>query len=167
MKPLIALAALVAFAAPAAGGSPSFVVKQDNWIGTFAVKNDGTLGGLQKAFGKPAALVRGKDGCRASWKIGLNVTLYNLGGQDPCKPATGYFSDALLSGSRWVTDRGLRVGATTARLQALYPKAKLHGNLYWLVPRFTQATGSYAGLGAFVSGGKVSSLQVIYGAGGE
>ena len=72
-----------------------------------------------------------------------------------------------MTGTRWSTNKGLRVGASVARLKQLYPKAKLHGSMYWLVPRFTQATGSYPGLAATVAGGKVSSFQVIYGAGGE
>jgi hypothetical protein len=167
LRRLVAVLAFAAVVAGTAGAWTSLVVRSDEWIGTFAVKKDGTLGGLEKAFGKPATLVRGKDGCRASWNIGLNVKLYNLAGKNPCKPATGYFSDAIMYGTGWSTDRGLRIGATTARLKALYPKAKRHGNFYWLVPRFTQATGSYPGLGAFVLDGKVNSLQVVYGAGGE
>jgi hypothetical protein len=167
MSRLVAALAVAAIAAGTAGASHSLVIKSDESIGSFAVKKDGTLGGLEKAFGKPAELVPGKNGCRASWTIGLNVKLYNLAGKNPCKPATGYFSDAVMYGPGWRTDRGLRIGATTARLKALYPKAKLHGNFYWLVPRFTQATGSYPGLGAFILAGKVNSFQVVYGAGGE
>jgi hypothetical protein len=168
MGRLIAVLAVAALLAGSALASPSFVIKGDEWIGTFAVKQNGTLGGLQAAFGKPSRLTATQDGCVALWgPIGLRVTLYNLGGKNPCKPKTGYFSTAVMSGTRWSTNKGLRVGASVARLKQLYPKAKLRGAAYWLVPRFTQATGSYPGLAANVAGGKVTSFQVIYGAGGE
>lgn len=151
-----------------AAASPSFVVRGDEFIGTFAVKKNGTLGGLQAAFGKPGRLTPGQDGCTALWgSIGLRVSLYNLAGKNPCKPATGYFSTAVMTGSRWKTNKGLAVGATLAKLKQLYPNAKRHSDSWWLVPRFTQATGSYPGLSAMIAGGKVVSFQVIFGAGGE
>ena len=163
---LVALAA--ALSAAAALASPSFVIRGDNYIGTFAVKKNGTLGGLQAAFGKPGRITPNQEGCAALWgSIGLRVSLYNLAGGNPCKPKTGYFSTAQMTGSRWRTDRGLAVGATLARLKQLYPKAKRHGEQWWLVPRFTQATGSYPGLAAMIVAGMVSAFQVIYGAGGE
>ena len=164
---IVALAVACAFAATAAA-SPSFVIKGDEWIGTFAVKKNGTLGGLEAAFGKPGRLTPTQDGCTALWgSIGLRVSLYNLAGGNPCKPKTGFHSTSVMTGKRWSTNKGLRIGDAVARLKALYPKAKLHGSQYWLVPRFTQATGSYPGLAANVVAGKVSAFQVIWGAGGE
>jgi hypothetical protein len=82
-------------------------------------------------------------------------------------PKTGYFSSAVMTGARWSTNKGLRNGDTLARLKQLYPRARRHDESWWLVPRFTAATGSYPGLSAMVSGGRVSSFQVIWGAGGE
>ena len=167
MRGLLALAAALVFTG-AAAASPSFVIKGDEWIGTFAVKKDGTLGGLQAAFGKPGRLTPNQEGCTALWgSIGLRVSLYNLAGGNPCKPKTGFHSTSVMTGKRWSTNKGLHVGDGTARLKQLYPKAKIHGSMYWLVPRFTQATGSYPGLAAMIVAGKVSSFQVIWGAGGE
>jgi hypothetical protein len=164
---IAALAAAAAIAAPAAASS-SFVIRSDEWIGSFAVKKNGTLGGLQAAFGKQTRLTLMNDGCHATWtSIGLRVHLYNLAGKNPCSPKTGYFSDAVLSGTRWHTGAGVGVGDALARLRRLYPKARQHGVMWWLVPRFTQATGSYPGLAARVVGGEVASFQVVYGAGGE
>ena len=168
MGRLIVVFGLAAVLAGAAVASTSFVIRNDESIGTFAVKKDGTLGGLQSAFGKPSRLKRTRDGCLALWApIGLRVSLYNLVGGNPCRPKSGYFSEAVLSGKRWSTNRGLQVGDAFERLHRLYPTARLHGKLWWLIPRFTQATGSYPGLAARVIGGGVASFQVIYGAGGE
>ena len=164
---LVAAVAATAFAGVTLA-SPSFAIRGDEWIGTYAVKQDGTLGGLQAAFGKPGRLTPTRDGCTALWgSIGLRVTLYNLGGKNPCRPKTGYFGSALLTGARWSTGKGLRPGDTLARLRRLYPRAERHGSSWWLVIRFTQATGRYPGLQASVAGGTVASFLIIYGAGGD
>ena len=148
--------------------SPSFVIRGDERIGTFAVKRNGTLGGLQAAFGTPERLSPTRIGCTARWaSIGLTVSLYNLGGRNPCRPKTGYFGSALLTGRRWSTGRGLRAGDRLARLRQLYPRAERHGSSWWLVIRFSQVTGRYPGLQATVAGGVVRSFRVNYGAGGD
>jgi len=164
---LVAAVAVVAFTG-AALCSPSFVISGDERIGTFAVRKDGTLGGLQAAFGKPGRLSPTRDGCVAVWgSIGLRVSLYNLGGQNPCKPKTGYFGEAVLTGTGWSTGKGLRAGDTVARLRLLYPRAERHGSSWWLLIRSTQATGRYPGLQATFARGTVASFRVSYGAGGE
>jgi hypothetical protein len=59
------------------------------------------------------------------------------------------------------------VGDSLARLRQVFPAATPHGGRWWLVPRFTQATGSYPSLSAGIRGGKVVDFQVIFGKGGE
>jgi hypothetical protein len=164
----VALALAVAVSAVASPGT-SRVIRSDEWIGTYAVKKDGTLGGAIRAFGKPTSLTPSHDGfCGARWSgLGLRVMFYNLGGQDPCGRATGFFGEASISGRGWRTSRGAAVGDSLARLRQVFPAATPHGRRWWLVPRFTQATGSYAGLSAGIRGGKVVDFQVIFGKGGE
>ena len=66
----------------------------------------------------------------------------------------------------WRTALGLRVGDTTARVRALYPKARLKTGVpgdsgYWLVTRGICAEvggGSYPGLLARIRAGRVSAF---------
>jgi len=165
---LVTLAIAVGGVAVASAGT-SRVIRSDEWIGSFAVKKNAKLGGAVSAFGTPSATVRiGDSGCRLRWsRLGLTISFYNLGGQDACGRATGFFQTATISGSGWRTAQGLRIGDGLARVRQLFPKAERHGNRWWLVPRFTQATGRYPGLSAGIRGGKVADFQVIYGAGGD
>jgi hypothetical protein len=165
---LVALVAALAVAAAGTAGT-SRVIRSDEWIGSYAVKTDGTLGGAITAFGRPSSVKPSRDGfCSARWSgLGLAITFYNLGGQNACGRTTGYFGEALISAPGWRTSRGLAIGDSLARLRRVFPAAKQHGSRWWLVPRFTQATGSYAGLSAGIRGGKISNFQVIFGKGGE
>lgn len=155
---------------------PSFLVQSDVRIGSFAVKRDGTLEGLDRAFGLARAIHRTQTGCRAAWKkYGLTVDLYNLGGQDPCGPK-GYFFRGIMRGARWHTQRGLQVGDSVRSLQRLYPKAGFHRARrdawppgWWLVRRYSRVgtAGFYPGLMATTRNGAVTALYVRYAAGGD
>jgi hypothetical protein len=173
----VAVAALVA-PATAHAQAPSFVVQADVKIGRFAVKRDGTLGGAQRAFGRPTSTRRTQQvACIAAWApYGLTINFYNLGGQNPCSPRYGFFARAFLQGSRWRTASGLRVGASVAVLRRLYPAARFYAGVrgerpagWWLVTRTTPfgLGGSYPGLLATTRRGAVSSFQVRYPAGGD
>jgi len=167
----VLLAVLVLALAGAAVGSEgtSRVIRSDEWIGSYAVKKDGTLGGAIRAFGRPSSVRPSHDGfCSVRWNgIGLSVAFYNLGGQDPCGRTTGYFSAATATGHGWRTSNGLKIGDSLARLRHVFPSAVRHGSRWWLVRRFTQATGSYPGLSAGVRSGRISDFQVIFGKGGD
>jgi len=162
-----AVAAVVASGASAAGG-PSRVIRGDYRIGDYAVKADGTLAGAIRAFGRPSASRRSGAYCHASWRaLGVRAEFYNLADANPCLPAKGYFSVASMTGRGWLTASGLRIGDSVADARRLYPHAERHGSSLWLVARFTQATGRYAGLAARLAGGRVAALVVTYEAGGE
>jgi hypothetical protein len=169
MGRLIAVLVIAAGLAVSAGAAVSpYLIRSDQYIGNFAVKKNGTLGGVIRAYGKPSELRRTKDGCLGLWpSVGLSVFFYNLVDKNPCKPATGFFSDALMTRDPWRTSNGLRMGDTLARLKQLYPKAERHGSSQWLVIRFTQATGRYPGLAAKLVGGRITAFEVLYQAGGE
>jgi hypothetical protein len=86
-----AVVALLLGASPATA-APSFVIRGDTKIGTFAVQTDGSLAGAIRAFGAPR-LRRSGEACTATWAAyGLTMSFYNLGGQNPCTPRYGRFS---------------------------------------------------------------------------
>jgi hypothetical protein len=166
---LLLVALVVALGTATLGSAAtSRVIRGDEWISSFAVKKNGKLGGAVGAFGAPSSTKRGDGTCLVRWSsLGVTITFYNLGGQDACGRSTGFFRSATISGRGWRTSQGLAIGNSLARVRALFPKAERHGTRWWLVSRFTQATGRYPGLSASVHGGKVADFQVIFGAGGE
>jgi hypothetical protein len=158
---------------------PSFLVRSDVSIGSFAVKANGTLGGATRAYGEPDSL-RKRYGatCTATWRLyQLTIAFYNLGGGDPCTPRGGKFSRAIMRGQRWRTSKGLRVGMPSARIQRFYPKAMWHRGFrgywptgWWLVTRpsiYGPDATHYPGLLAETRSGRILSLQVRYPAGGD
>ena len=168
MRLVVLAVALVLVVAAAASASGSRVIRSDEWIGSYAVKKNGTLGGAIRAFGKPILTASADGFCDAWWAgLGLRIRFYNLGGEDPCSRATGFFGEAWITTRGWRTSKGLAMGDSLARLRELFPTAKRHAGRWWLVPRFTQATGSYAGLSAGIRGGTVADFHVIFEKGGE
>jgi hypothetical protein len=170
---LTALIAVLALTPSAAAGSQRYVVQGDTVLAGYAVKRDGTLRGAIERFGPgQRRLVAGGSICRARWPgIGLTITFYNLGGQNPCTPRFGFFGRAIVTGARWRTAKGLAIGDPVARLRRLFPEARHRGvdgfRGYWLVVRTTQAAGTYPGLLARVRDGRVVQFRVHYQAGGE
>jgi hypothetical protein len=170
-----AVVALLLGASPATA-APSFVIRGDTKIGTFAVQTDGSLAGAIRAFGAPR-LRRSGEACTATWAAyGLTVSFYNLGGQNPCTPRYGRFSRAITHGPRWRTDKGLRVGLPSSVVRKYYPRAAFHRGLrfywpsgWWLVTRPERfgGTGTYPGLLAVTGNRTVVSFQVRFPAGGD
>jgi hypothetical protein len=169
-------AAAAASLTPLAAGHVLAVVS-DERLGSFRVKTDGTLGGAIRAFGAPS-LKRGSDvTCRARWgRHALTIDFYNLGGDDPCSRRFGFFSRAIMRGDHWRTSKGLRLGDPVARVRSLYPQARFHSGRrgfrpsgWWLVSRRNRCglPGTYAGLVAETSRGRVTAFRVHYQRGGE
>jgi hypothetical protein len=178
VRTAIGLTALALFAAAETHAQePSFVIRADNKIGSFAVKRDGTLAGLERAFGKAVSVTRRPEGCLAAWgRFGLAVELYNLGGQDPCTPRYGFFYRAIMGGPRWRTASGLRVGHSERLVRRYHPRARFHGAKrgvwpagWWLVTRVSRFGPKqlYPGLMATIRRGRVSAYYVRYQAGGD
>lgn len=87
------------------------VVRGDVQIGHYLVKRDGTLDGAIRAFGQPSNLRGGGVICIARWReSGLQISFYNLGGQNPCERQFGFFGQAIITGRQWATAKGLRLG---------------------------------------------------------
>jgi hypothetical protein len=152
------------------------VIQGDTTIGGYLVKKDGTLFGALQRFGTPTRTrrdpVSGWNGCEVIWRhLGLRIYFYNLAGQDPCRPQYGYFRDALVTGKRWRTASGLRIGDPMRWIYRYHPRAKPIGTgAWWSLLQRTPPWGDgrgYAALAAKVNRGTVSAFSVWFQAGGE
>jgi hypothetical protein len=164
--------------APAQSASAhEFTIRGDHRIGSFAVKEDGTLGGAIQAFGRPGDKHRNGSSCTVRWgRHGLKILFYNLGGENPCSPDHGFFARARMQGPHWQTNRGLEIGDRRRKLRNLYPNARYHAANpgfwpagWWLVPRSSPfgSGGSYPGLLARMAERRVSQFHVRHPAGGD
>jgi hypothetical protein len=153
----------------------SYVVQADHQIAGFAVRDDGTLAGALDEFGPPTRYQRdrtGWNGCVLTWRhLGLRIFFYNLAGKNSCRPAFGYFRDALITRTPWRTASGLRIGHPARLILRYHPRAKRDPqarNWWWLVTRrAAYRDDAYAGLSAKVHRGRVVALAVYYQAGGD
>jgi hypothetical protein len=179
VKAAVLVAALLfAFVEPMRASAASFVVRGDTRIGTFAVKTDATFGGAIEAFGEPNSIRRQRMSCTAGWRnYGLTIYFYNLGGQNPCAPESGYFGKAVMRGSRWRTASGLRIGMPVGSILRYHPRATWHygergfwPSGWWLVTRMSlygPGSSSYPGLLAETRNRLVFGFHVRYQAGGD
>jgi len=146
-------------------------------IGTYFVRRDPTLVGAMRAFGQPAACqLQGRPDSTAWWPaIGVKMTFYTLGGfrresDNACNaPDSVYLGEASMSGKRWRTARGLRIGDRVSRLVRLYPGAEQHENGWWLTIKtcYIPETSPCPNLVAQTAGGRVVRFVVPVGAGGD
>lgn len=125
------------------------------------------------AFGRPSsrAINRATRRCTLSWRrLGL-VMRFEYFSTTACARST--FTDAVITGARWKTDRGLRIGASIDTMQTLYPQARQHlrskykGEWWLLESIFYDDCGGapprpYPGLAATVVRGVVKSFNVHY-----
>jgi hypothetical protein len=170
--PLV-VAALVAAAPALAGPPPPSAPLVVSVSGSGAILLAGwdsrtPVGEAVEPLGRPAISRASADTCLARWApIGLAVTLYNLGGLDPCTLRGGLAGTARASGARWRTARGLGIGDPLERLRRLYPGARRSGAIWSLLRDFDQARGAFTPLSAEVRNGRVRALRALIGAGGE
>ena len=76
-----------------------------------------------------------------------------------------------MSGRRWRTAQGLRIGATPGRLREVYPGADRVGARSYRIVTGRNVFGSgdepYAVVSARLSDGRISSFRLFVGAAGE
>jgi hypothetical protein len=175
---LFSVATLVAAIAVAPSAAAHvFTIRGDSYIGSFAVKADGTLQGAFDAFGTPTSMDRNGVSCTVRWSAHfLRIVFYNLGGQNPCVPEFGYFATARAAGPHWRTARGLAIGDRQRRLIRLYPNARFHRANpgfwpagWWLVRRWSPigTGGYYPGLLAKMRDRRVAAFHIRFPAGGD
>jgi hypothetical protein len=142
------------------------------------------------SFGKPTSCrtLGTPASARADWRvIGLRLKLATLGGlprgKDGCSaPGAIYIASAYVSGRRWQTPKGLRVGLPVSTIRALYPHAVFQsrprgdwpGPAYWIVHASRPCIGSCPSpsvtvprLSALVKDGRVAGFFFPVGAQGE
>ena len=199
MRRVSVVAAAVAIAASVAGeaqasGEPLLVRAGANFqrVGGFLVRSDPTYRGAIQAFGNASScrLVRGSPAnAIALWRsIGVRISLVTYGGmpegETGCTaPDLIHIDRITLTGKRWRTARGLKVGDSGYRLRQLYRLARYRHlgasyfpNSYFLVQvrqrcRIGDCTGTpfldVPRLVARMRDGRVSAIVVPVGAQGE
>jgi len=145
----IACCALSAPAAPASAASADSPPRTIRWsagqvthIGSLRTSSSRTraptLARAIAAFGRPSSRrVTSTISCEVNWtRLGLRATFGNLGGARPgttiCSPSVGRLGAATIRGRGFRTERGLRVGDSTARLRALHSGARFRLGSWWL-----------------------------------
>lgn len=126
--------------------SQSFVLRAGpsyQRVGDFTVRRDPTYRGAIRAFGEASRcrLVSGPTFVEASWRpLGLIILLVTFGGmpegETGCtRPDLIHISTIHITGTRWYTAAGLKVGQSGARLRQLYPRAifRKRERAWWLV----------------------------------
>jgi hypothetical protein len=128
-SPLVASLALIVVAhgsaAPVAGREPASLVIAADRIGPLQIDPATSYRGVVRAFARPASVRFDADGCRLRFgKIGLFVNLMTLDDRRAGTPATcRFFLAAAVTGRRWRTPNGLRVGAPLRSLRRLFLRA--------------------------------------------
>jgi hypothetical protein len=135
-----------------------------------------TLANAYRAFGRPSSSSGRGTVRRVRWKAaGVSIVATTLGGcrrRTRCRTDELYVGTARVSGPRWQTSAGLKVGDPVARITELYPDAEPptdgSGGLVVQEAYYPYGDGGYAPtITAKVRAGVVSGFAVVVGAQGE
>ena len=171
---VLVLCGAAVLASTAAASTPAPIVVQGNTkIGTYRVQANGRLAGALRAFGQPTSRVRHPQHgmCVVRWaRLGLRIAFYNLADKNPCLGATGFFGSAVMTGPRWRTSAGLRIGAALSAVRTRHPAARdaseeRGAGWWWLVERVAPIGTN--GLEAKIFKGRVTQFRETHQAGGE
>ena len=154
-------------------------------VGDFTVRRDPTYRGAIRVFGEASRcrLVLGPTSVEASWRpLGLIILLVTFGGlpegETGCtRPDLIRISTIHITGSRWYTASGLKVGHSGARIRQLYPRAifRRRERAWWVVHVRQRCVIGFCErefetvprLKAKMRNGRVSSFVLPVGAQGE
>ncbi len=173
--------------ASAASGEPSprtirWAGEQVTHVGSLRTSSSRTrpptLARAIAAFGRPSSRrITSTISCEVNWaRLGLRATFGNLGGARPgttiCTPSVGLLGAATIRGRGFRTQRGLRVGDSTARLKSLHSGARFRLGSWWLattpvVLGDIEADERFPIVRAIAQGGKVARFALHIGAAGE
>lgn len=134
-----------------------------------------TLANAYRVFGRPSSSSGRGTIRRVSWKkAGVSIVAATLGGcrRKACRTDELYVATARVSGPRWQTAAGLKVGDPASRIAELYPDAEPpsdgSGGIAVQEAYFPYGDGGYAPtITAKVRAGVVSGFVVNVGAQGE
>jgi hypothetical protein len=136
----------------ATSGTGSFVRLHDPYVigqnGLGLIQGRNTLAALKGTFGAPSTVAQ----CRATWRsIGLVATFAGA----LCTDSSA-LAGATVSGSRWGSLRGVRVGDSVAKLLWQAQDAKRLAPAQWLLA--SGGSSHHAKLVAAIHAGKVTSF---------
>ena len=81
-----------------------------------------------RAFGRPDG--RNPQGCPNKWKrLGVRMVVADFGGGPLCAGSTP-IQTLVITGRRWQTERGLKIGDSLDRVRELYPELRRFSELY-------------------------------------
>lgn len=149
---------------PAPAARPSRVVAA---IGPWSMTSP-NLAGATRAFGRPTSCrENGRTPAVARWaRLGLTAYFQSLPRNS--KRCADPVAWVVMTGRRFVTEAGLRVGDSRARLRQLYPAATLNNGFWWLTTAFDGLSGSdFPSVYASVRQGRVIALAAGIWAGGD
>jgi hypothetical protein len=142
-------------------------------IGAYRADTTPTLREVIEVFGPPdtCSITPVAKYASARWHVrGLTITAGRLGpipgGRDPCHaPRHVFVSDLRLTGRRWRTAEGLRIGDSNRLVEMLYPYARRRPDGWWLVVDLSHETQfvPVALLRAETSRGKVTAFVIHVG----
>lgn len=143
--------------------APSFVIVGNTSIGGFRpYKMNGRLSQAIVVFGEPTTIRRRTidtiRACVAGWReLGLSMSFFHYARS--CVPERSCFYEAIATGHRWRTAKGLRIGDSRRHLYQLYPKAQARGQWRTLLIR-PGLEGTYPALSAKLINRRVAALRV-------
>jgi hypothetical protein len=175
-KLVLAVAAALTLAAqPVAGAGTGLEIvtsgpRKQHRIGSYFVAREPgrSYPAAVRAFGQPSAHAAGEPGsCVARWpSLGLQMT-FSSAAPAPCSPTSlgrAVWFGATVSGVRWRTDRGLRIGDSLATLRRLYPQAYLRKQpslpAAWILVWIRGEVGPTVYLQAAVRSGRVAAFEL-------
>lgn len=154
---LFVIVAASVLAAPAAAKELSFVIRGDHSFAGVGFRMN--LADAKRVFGAPSSVRMRPQSCIVSWRrYGLVVQFFAFE-PNPCK--VGTVLSATMTGSRWHTLSGLRIGDPASAVKQKHPRATLHDDGWWLVSRKTCELGGFQPYGSLVArlrNGRVSSF---------
>lgn len=177
---VVAATALLIAATAALAATGSRTIRWANGkvthIGTMKTNGSPTLTRAIRAFGTPSRKrLSGREVCIVDWNaLGLRANFVNLGvtppGATTCSAGVGKLQTVTIRGTGFRTQRGLKVGDSTARLRELHRGARLRDRSWWLATApnpFGEPGERMAIVRANTKGGKVVNFVVWIGAAGE
>ena len=174
----IAALLLAATAALAAAAPRTIRWANGNVTHIGAMKTSGapTLTRAIRAFGAPSRKrLSGREVCVVDWNaLGLRANFVNLGltprGKTTCSAGVGKLQTVTIRGTGFRTQRGLRVGDSTARLRELHRGARLRERSWWLATApnpFGEPGDRMAIVRANTRAGEVANFVLWIGSAGE
>jgi hypothetical protein len=142
------------FAAP----SGAYVITATKAIDGYRVGS--TYVAAVRQFGGPKSSSQDAQTCVARWSNRVTIAWHRRWPYAKWSKACLNFAWANVAGSKWRTDKGLRVGATRSQVKKLYKAAKSEKSGGYTVWTLTRSSGNT--LQAWVKGGKISYFRLVH-----